>query len=104
MTTERTWSADNQRDSATSGSYTKQPLRIAHLAADAQGPTLVVMASIAAVFALDWVQGFHLDRFPLDRSGQRGGLGRGSGLLASRPLSGAWPRRHRHRRGGRIAA
>ena len=57
MTTEHT-TADNQRDSTTLGADTKPPLRIARLAVDARGLALVVMASIAVIFALDWAQGF----------------------------------------------
>ena len=51
-------SADNQRDSATSGADAGPPLRLARLAVDAQGLALAVIASIAVVFALYWAQGF----------------------------------------------
>jgi predicted PurR-regulated permease PerM len=57
VTTEHA-STDNQRDSATPGSGTEPALRIARIAVDAQGLALVVIASIAVIFALDWAQGF----------------------------------------------
>ncbi len=51
-------STDNPRVSDTARSDAKPPLRIARVALDAQGLALVVMASIALVFALDWAQEF----------------------------------------------
>lgn len=84
-----------RRQPATSGADTERPLRLARLAVDAQGLALAVMASIAAIFALDWAQGFLI---PLENAGAC--LGRGGGFAASHPLSGPRPRRHRHRYGG----
>jgi predicted PurR-regulated permease PerM len=57
MTTEHA-TTDKPRGSGTSGADTKPPLRIVRLAFDAQGLALVVMASIAVIFVLDWAQGF----------------------------------------------
>ncbi len=57
MKTEST-STDHPQDSAIPGSNADPTLRVARLAVDAQGLALVVMASIAVVFALDWAQGF----------------------------------------------
>ena len=51
-------STSSPRDSATSGADTEPVLRVARLAVNAQGLALVVMASIAVVFALDWAQDF----------------------------------------------